>query len=778
MPGALLVVAVAAVAASPPANLLLVTIDTLRADHLHAYGYAIDTPATDALARSGVVIEDATVHAPQTRPSHASLMSGRYPYEHRIRDNFSPRLDPSTPTLATLLQARGYDTAAFVGSVVLTASSGLDRGFAVYDDPFSAASPSATRNEERRAEEVVSSALAWLKKERTHPFFAWVHLYDPHAPYEPPDRYRKLYAGRLYDGEVAYADAQLGRLLGFLERQGLQGRTLVVVTSDHGEGLGDHGEEEHMMFLYDSTLRVPLLLSWPGVLPAGARIGGQFRSVDVLPTVLDLLGLPTPPVSGASRAAALREGRRIPDNDSYAESLYGSIHFGYAPLRALRAEGWKYVRAPRSELYDLKADPGEGKNLLDGRGQVAERMRERLRRHDTAVAGAAPVLAPDAGTMERMAALGYVSGSASRGGAGPAPDPKDKIAQFQAFTRGTRQAVRRFEAGDYDGAIELLEPLARGEILSLEVQFVLGRSLVRRKRYAEAVKALETAVELLPKWSPTYFELSHAYSGMGDSPKALAALDRGLQIDPGSAALHRARGMMLQQLGDRSGARAELERARDLDPADARLRLVLSAVYRDEGDLPRAVAEVRESLRLAPASADGWNALGMLLAASRKDAEAESAFRSALKVRPEDPDALFNLAQTLRRMQRTKEAADLLERLVTKAPSFPGAAEALESARRESAAAAPGQARLALLRVATREEAEQVALRLAAGEDFAALARERSTDPSASRGGDLGLVRPEELAEPLRTAAAALAVGAHSPVLQSSGGYVILYRVP
>jgi arylsulfatase A-like enzyme/tetratricopeptide (TPR) repeat protein len=773
MPSALLLLA--AVATAPPANVLLVTIDTLRADHLHAYGYAIETPATDALARTGVVAEDATVHVPQTRPSHACLLTGRYPYEHRIRDNFSPPLDPSTPTLATLLRARGYDTAAFIGSVVLAASSGLDHGFTLYDDRIAATSPSAMQGEERRAEAVVSSALAWLKKKRAQPFFAWVHLYDPHAPYEPPEQYRKRYPGRPYDGEVAYADAQLGRLLDFLERQGLRGRTLVVVTSDHGEGLGEHGEEEHMMFLYDSTLRVPLLLSWPGVLPAGARVKGQLRSVDVLPTLLDLLGLPVSPATGVSRAASLKAGSRIPDGESYAESLYGSIHFGYAPLRALRAEGWKYVEAPRSELYDLKTDPGEAKNLLGPRKQVADRMRGRLRGYETAVAGA-PVVAPDAGTLERMAALGYVSGSATRTSGRPDPDPKDKIAEFQAFTRGTRQAVRLFDARDYDGAIALLSPLARAELMSLEVQFFLGRSFVRKKRYPEAVKALEMAVELLPKWSPTYFELSHAYAGMGDTRKALDALERGLKVDPNSASLHRARGLMLQQAGDRSGARAELERARDLDPRDPRLRLMLSAVYRDAGDLSKAVAEVRESVRLAPASADGWNALGLLLAAGGKDAEAESAFRAALKARPGDPDALFNLAEVLRRAKRTKEAMDLLERLIAKAPAFPGAAAVLEAARRETSAVLPGQVRLSLLRVATREEAEDLARRLAAGEDFAALARARSTDPSASRGGDLGLVRPEELAEPLRSAAAALALGAHSAVLETSAGYVILRR--
>jgi Tfp pilus assembly protein PilF len=289
---------------------------------------------------------------------------------------------------------------------------------------------------------------------------------------------------------------------------------------------------------------------------------------------------------------------------------------------------------------------------------------------------------------------------------------------------------------------------------------------------------LETAVALLPKWSPTYVELSQAYLGMGEAAKALAVIDRGLQVDPGSADLHRARGLMFQRRGDRAGARAALERARDLDPRDARLRLMLSAVYRDDGDLPRAIAELRQAVRLEPGAPDGWNALGLLLAATGGETEAEAAFRSALKARPDDPDALFNLAEIYGRTKRAKGAVELLERLIAKSPGFPGAARALEAARRDAAAPGPGQVRLALLRVATREEAEDLARRLAKGEDFAALARTRSTDPSASRAGDLGFVRPEELAEPLRSAAAGLAAGALSPILETSAGYVILLRLP
>src|SRR5439155_5659147 len=258
-------------AGTAPPHLLVVTIDTLRADHVGAYGYsAAATPAMDRLAREGVLVEVAVAQVPQTRPSHVSIFTGRYPFEHGIRDNFSPPLPAKIPTLATLLSRAGYDTAAFIGAYPVARSSGLDQGFAVFDDPFGAGESTTTREarSERRAGEVVDHALAWLAKPRRAPFFVWAHLYDPHAPYEPPAPFRQRFARRPYDGEVAYADAQVRRLLAWLDQSGRAADTLVVVTSDHGEGLGDHGESEHMLLVYDSTLRVPLILRWPGRLPA------------------------------------------------------------------------------------------------------------------------------------------------------------------------------------------------------------------------------------------------------------------------------------------------------------------------------------------------------------------------------------------------------------------------------------------------------------------------------------------------------------------------------
>jgi choline-sulfatase len=773
-------------AAAQAPNVVLVTIDTLRADHVGAYGHAsAETPTIDRLAREGVLLEDAVVQVPQTRPSHTSIFTGRYPYEHGIRDNYSAPLAAGTPTMASILRQQGWDTGGFIGAYPVSRPSGLDRGFAVFDDPF-AAGDATTREArtERRAKEVVDKALAWLARPRTGPFFAWVHLFDPHAPYEAPAPYGARHARSPYDGEVAYADAQLGRILAWLDEKGLRGRTLVVVTSDHGEGLGEHGEDEHMFFVYDSTLRVPLVLSWPGRLPANARVGGQFRSVDLLATVLDLLGVPAPPTSGASRASFLRPGAKIPDNESYAESLYGQLHFGYAPLRALRGEGWKLIDVPRPELYRLAEDPHETRNLVEQRATVAAAMRRNLQRLDRQ-AGSAPELpAVDEAAAERLAALGYVGGEPGAGGPPSGIDLKDRIGDVQAYTRGMREGIRLYRERDFEGAIRQLRRLSERMAPSFNVQYYLGRSLLDERRFGEAIPPLRKAAEMAPTRrtlsglaaAPIYAYLVEAYAGAGQAKAAMDTLEQALKVAPANAELLRAKGWLLLQQGNLPDAKAALEKARSIDPAEPRLHADLSNVYRNLGDLPRARAEAQEALRRDPKSPEAHLANGLALGAIGREADAGAAFREALRLSPSHPDALFYLGSVELRAGRAAQALPLLERLAAAAPDYPQGRETLALARRLAAPPPAGSVQLRLLRVPERARAEAIARRLEAGESFAALARAESRDASASLGGDLGNVRVDDLAAPLRTAAATLAPGQLSPVLETEAGYVLLKR--
>jgi len=761
----------------PRPNVVLVTIDTLRADRVGAYGHtAGTTPALDRLAARGVLLEEAVVQAPQTRPSHASLFTGRNPHEHGIRDNASTPLDTRWPTLAAQLRAAGYDTGAFVGAYPVSRDSGLDRGFATYDDPFALQGGTSTRNlrTERPAKEVIDRAVAWLSRPRESPFFLWAHLFDPHAPYEAPPPYAERHARNPYDAEVAYADAQVGRLLEWLETSGAARSTLVVVTSDHGEGLGDHGEDEHMLLVYDSTLRVPLLFAWPAQLPANVRVSGQFRSVDLLPTLLDLLGLAPVGTSGVSRAAVLRSGGRLPDNESYAESLYGQIHFGYAPLRALRAGDWKYIDAPRAELYDVRQDPGEITNRIADRAQVAAALEERLRRYETAAPTTGSSIDP--AVAERLAALGYVGGGSSADAAAGA-DPKDKLAQLQAFQRDMRRGTRLYQRRELDAAIRLFSRLAaESGIDSFNVVHLLGRSLVERRRFAEAIGPLEKAAELSPALAPIYVQLALAYAGNGQKREAEQAVQRGLEKSPTNAELFQVKGKLLLREGRMQEARGALETALRLSPRDPTIRADLATLYRGSGDLARARSEAQAALAIDASSPDALLAWGLVLGAEKDEAGAAQAFRKALDQAPDFADALFYLASVEFRAGRPERAQPLAERLRTIDPTYPGAEPLFGLARRAETPGQAGRVRLLLIRVRDSARAAEIARRAAAGEDFRVLARRFSEDRSAANGGDLGVVAPSDMAEPLRASVAQLRPGQVSAPIHAEDGWLVVKR--
>ena len=455
---------VRAPSAPPPArHLILVTIDTLRADHVGVYGNPdVATPHLDGIARAGAMAPDATSHVPLTRPSHVSLLTGRLPPATGIRDNISPAVVPAVPLLAPLLKQAGFATAAFVSSVVLAAQSGLDRGFDVYSDEFEGGSGEAQflNTVQKRGDVTTGEAIGWLEKTRGGPaaparLFLWLHLYDPHDPYEPPEPYASRYADRPYDGEVAWSDELVGRLDDTLARLGLAKDALLVVTSDHGEGLGDHGETLHGFFVYQSTLRVPFLVRGPGIAP-GTRLGATVRLVDVFPTVLDLLAVPAPSgarFDGRSLAPALRGDQDAADPVTYAESLVPLLHFGWSDLRVLRDGRFKYIQAPRPELYDLARDPREQSNLVSAQPARAEAMRSALgkvleeERATAAGPAAAPAVPPE--LLEKLGALGYVGGAAPAQTAAPGADPKDKVEEFRIANDLIREGLLRYHDQDY-----------------------------------------------------------------------------------------------------------------------------------------------------------------------------------------------------------------------------------------------------------------------------------------------------------------------------------------
>ncbi|HKW01417.1 MAG TPA: sulfatase [Vicinamibacterales bacterium] len=415
-----------------PRNLVIVTLDTTRADRLPMYGFAsIETPAIDRLAREGVVFDQAMSVAPLTLTAHSSLFTGLYPPHHGVRDNADRPLPAGKTTMAEILRGRGFRTGAFVGSTVLAADRGLSRGFDVYDDGASAGGKAPRR---RPGNEVVDGALRWLDSSHNAPFFLWVHLYDAHTPQTLPDAFRRQYAGDLYAGGIAFADSQLGRLVDRLRQDGRLDSTAVIVAGDHGESLGEHGESEHGIFLYEGTLHIPMIVRAPG-LPA-RRVSGLASLVDVLPTAIDLLGLAPLAADGMDLVPALRGRGALPERSIYAESMYAR-RFGWSPLRALRDGRFKLVDAPRPELYDLETDPFEEHDLSAARPGLVNAMRAALAGFDADSgrsddAAPSPV-APD--IRARLASLGYTSGAAALA-PGQGSDPKDHIEEYNALRRG------------------------------------------------------------------------------------------------------------------------------------------------------------------------------------------------------------------------------------------------------------------------------------------------------------------------------------------------------
>jgi tetratricopeptide (TPR) repeat protein len=539
-----------------------------------------------------------------------------------------------------------------------------------------------------------------------------------------------------------------------------------VVTSDHGEGLGDHGEDEHLFFLYDTTLHVPLILSQPGVLPAGRRVRGQFRSVDLMPTILALVGAPPVASSGVSRASELRAGTRLPDNESPSETLFGALHFGYAPVRALRGEGWKFIDVPRPELYNLRDDPKEQTSIIEARRPVAAAMLDHLRQYDKPSRASAtpPPLKADAGTLERMAALGYVGGPLPLAGSASGADPKDKIAEYQRFRDDSAEAQRLAKAGEVDEALAILDRLAHVGIASFEQHRTRGALLTRKRRYAEAITSFEAALRMVPRFDQLYVDITQAYVDMGRYDEARVTLERGLKIEPGNPLLQTAKGGLLQKTGDLKGARAVLESARDADPADGRVRVQLGEVYLALGEKERAIEELRAATRLEPSSDLAFTEYGVALSAAGRMREAIAAFRLALKKNSQSTGALVGLA--LAQAADDPDAAlRLLQRVVSLDPGYPGLSDALKAAREAKAArvAAEG-ARFRVITVPDKAQAEEIARALGSAAASPAPAENAPVVPLAS------------VDEAARPAAASLAPGQVSPVLATPSGFVVVKR--
>jgi arylsulfatase A-like enzyme/thioredoxin-like negative regulator of GroEL len=500
-------------------NIILITVDTTRADRMGFLGCTRGiTPNLDALAHQGIVFEHAYSQAPLTPVSHATIFTGTYPQFHTVTD-FGHPLPSLLPSVPEILKKSGYHTAAFIGSLILDPKAnmapGFDRGFDYFDAGFHQKhGPGEDRYHsiERRAGDVVAHAIAWMNKNRQTPFFIWVHLYDPHAPYDPPAPFNTKFKDA-YDGEIAYADASLGKLLDYMRQRGLYDRALITVMSDHGESLGAHGESMHGIFLYDETIRVPLLFKLPGDLLAGRRVSSQVRLVDVAPTLLSMLSLPLPPTfQGESLVGRMKAAeKKSSDLPAYAETEYPHRAFGWSALRSMRTGKYLFVRAPRRELYDQVQDATAEHNLASNSPAVSDTLQSQLdefRDKTASFHDDADKTALNSQQSENLAALGYAGSTPT--GASPDPlkgdDPKDKIQVSNLLHEG----MIAVEDGRYGEAIPMLQHVLNESPLISAAQLQLGVALARVRRFPDAIPVLRKAIEMVPDSTQAQYELGLA----------------------------------------------------------------------------------------------------------------------------------------------------------------------------------------------------------------------------------------------------------------------------
>lgn len=626
-------------------GVLLVTIDTLRADRIGAHGHrGARTPVLDALAARGVRFADATAHAPLTHPSHAAIMTGRYPGAFGIRLNGMTPLPGEAMTVAERFRAAGYDTGAVVASVVLDEAYGMSQGFASYDDRISAAPGDtlvALSELQRRAGTVTDRALAWLAGRGSGQggaagkgtWFLWVHYYDPHTPYDSPQVDPPI--GDPYDREVAYVDQQLGRLLKGIDAAS----TIVAVTSDHGEGLGDHGESDHGYFIYDSTLHVPLIIAGPGISPR--VVTEQVRSIDIAPTLWDVAGVASVgAVDGQSLRSLMNGQTRADVPPSYAESWYPKLHFGWSELRSLRVGEWKHIAAPKPELYDLRVDPGEKKNVIGARGSVAGRMAADMQQ---IVAGFrdAPAASsrPDPQAEARLRALGYVGSMAPTASTSGGDDPKDRLADYIAYRERFNRALGLLGKGQAKQAEVLLQGLVARNVRAYEAHLYLGQAYAAQKKFDAALGEFDASLALNPSGAQPHFEAAKAYAAKGDIANAIARGAQGLALDPQSFYGHYTVGTIRLQAGQPTEAATLLATAVALNPDDARARgnLAQAAMRIRAFDVARESLEKLIELNYRPADAH-YN-LGVLAEARRDTAAARRHYEAALRVNPKHAQA-------------------------------------------------------------------------------------------------------------------------------------------
>jgi arylsulfatase A-like enzyme/Tfp pilus assembly protein PilF len=639
-------------------NVLLITMDTTRADRLGCYGYKrAKTPNLDGLAGQGVEFLNVYCQAPLTTPSHCSILTGTYPLYHKVHNNGSYILSSEVVTLAEALKEKGFATAAFVSSFTVDSRFGLDQGFEVYDDKFAESQAFKALNSERKAEKTFEPFSRWLGKNQTQRFFAWVHFYDPHLPYDPPAPFSIEFADSLYDGEIAYVDQYIGKIIEALREKGLLAKTLVILAGDHGEAFGEKVEAGHGVFLYDGTMKVPLIFYAENHLPAGLVIKPRVRLIDITPSILDMLNIPVPGEVQGTSLLPFINGKNTDDLSSYIETYFPRENYGWSELVGLVDGDWKYIKAPKEELYNLMADPEETNNAINKETKMATEMRAKLEeaiaKYSSGITAEKKKLTAE--EKEKLRSLGYVSHTAEVS-SGPLPDPKDMTAELRM-----NQQAELFELEEnYSEAAKIYET-----ILSLRpgtptsyISLALARA--KMDQFEEAVRILEQGITRIPGSEMLLSRLAHTYMVMGKLKKALDAWQALLVIDPRYFDALLASGWILDFMGKGEEARTYFEKALEVEPENRFLRKYYAMNLAKMRKIKEAI-EVYERLKEDyPDDYEVFQDLGIAYGYAGDLSRSIENLKKAVGLHP-SPVAFFNLAVALRKVGSIQEAVSYLK---------------------------------------------------------------------------------------------------------------------
>lgn len=647
---------------TPGANLLVITLDTTRADHIGIYGYQpAQTPNIDAIARKGVRFENTYTPVPLTLPAHCSLFTGDIPLAHGVRNNGRYRLPGQSDTLAEILQRCGYTTAAFVSSFTLESRFGLDQGFTTYNDNLSVKKGQVkTYSSERPAESVFADFSAWFesccRQEKNKKFFAWVHFFDPHMPYAPPGPFKSQFQQNPYDGEIAYMDVYIGKIMALLEEKRMLANTLVVVVGDHGEAFGEHGEFGHMMFCYEENLKVPLVFCAPGRLPENKTIADRANLVDVMPTILEFLAVPLPTDAGAGRGVGpvagtsvrgvsllpLIAGTAAKERPFYIESVFPTEALGCAPVKGLIKGEYKFIDLPQPELYHLPADPGEKENLYFKQNTIAKQLKQTLtqimKQYELSAVSAAQSgrrLSPE--EERKLKSLGYFSTSSTNTAGANLPDPKEKVASL--------------------------------------TEYVVGSRLIGEGKNSEAIPYLNRSITLNPFFSWPYSTLAQAFLESGKTNEALDVLKKGIATNPGEYQLKIDYALVLKKQARWTEAieilNGLLNQEKGIVDAGPELYYILGDLYAGKGDAANAVSSYRQAALSEPENIVIKQKLVYLLHQSQRYTEALDIYRDLEKATPGDAGLLLNMAILYEQIKNDELARAYYIKLLTQNPAPP-----------------------------------------------------------------------------------------------------------